>query len=121
MLIKALCLLGIIISIYSISIYKTRKKRVCDLSKNMSCSKALSSKDAFVFGFHNSSLGLAYYLSLLVFYSFELKLVSIFISLLAVLFSVYLAFKLFRQKNFCLVCIASYALNLALFFLVSFI
>ncbi|MFT4311119.1 MAG: vitamin K epoxide reductase family protein [Candidatus Woesearchaeota archaeon] len=115
MLIYTLATLGLLVSIYALYVSKSKKKMLCDLSKNISCSKALRSKDGKIFRVHNSVLGIVYYVSLFPLKLLELNLALTFIASLALVFSLFLAYKLIKKRNFCLVCIFSYLLNLALF------
>ena len=115
-MIKILAILGLLVSAYSFIVFKSKnKKRFCDINKNISCSKALRSVDGKIFGFHNSILGVFYYVSIFLLSLLNFKGLLIAVSFLAVCFSVFLAYKLIKKRNFCLVCILSYIVNILIF------
>lgn len=111
-MLEILLLLGILNSCYAYSVSISNKKQVCDLNKNISCSKALKSKTAYFFKIHNSLLGIGYYVLVFIILYHGFYYLMLILSSLAVLFSVYLALELFKQKNACLVCIFSYLINI---------
>ena len=121
-MIVILCLIGLIISLYSYFIQQEKKKRICDLSKNISCTSALTSKEAYLFGFSNTLLGIFGYPLLLVIYQLGfIELIRLGV-VIACILSLYLAYvNYFKQENFCLVCTLSYIVNFWLLVMVIFI
>jgi uncharacterized membrane protein len=111
-MIEFFALIGLIISIYSYFVFKSRpKKRFCDFSKNASCSKAFKSKDSKLFFIHNSILGAFFYVGVLGFKIFNLDYFLFLISFFACVISVFLIYKLIVTRNFCIVCLISHLLN----------
>lgn len=111
-----LALIGLALSLYSyyvsLRIRKNRYKPLCDISTNISCSKAFSSRGGRMFLVHNSVVGLLFYVIVFIL-GLQNDVVGIFyLSIPAVLFSLYLAYvSYFQMKNFCLVCSATYLVN----------
>lgn len=112
-----LSLIGIVLSSYSFYVsrrlQKSHYKPLCDISESISCSKAFSSRYGRTFLFHNSVFGVVFYLVAFIL-SWQNDFVGIFyLSIPAVLFSLYLAFVSYvRMKNFCFVCTATYLINI---------
>ncbi len=115
-----LSILGIILSIYAtfikLNLKKDRNyKAICDLNKNISCTKALSNKYGNLMGISNTYIGLAFYFIILILLYFEKVEVIFFLSLFAFLGSLYLAYlSYYKLKNFCLLCSAIYIINFLL-------
>ena len=78
----------------------------------MSCSKALKSNKSRIFKVHNSLLGIFYFLLIIV---LPMSIMSFSSSFVAVLFSAYLAYQLLIQKNFCVICVFTYLINILIF------
>ncbi len=119
--IQVFAVLGIILSIYAfVTEYKLKHKRsykpVCDISKEVSCSKAFLSKYGKLGGISNSLVGIFYYLVIFLFAndSYYLFLLT-FAGLISSILLAYLSFV--KLKIFCLVCNAIYIVNLILFIL----
>ena len=116
-MIQTLAITGIVLSIYSLYISYSNKKHLCDISENISCSKAMKSKFSSFFGIKNAYYGIIYYLIVIF---IPKTFFAYFGAGLALLFSLYLSFLLFRDRNFCIVCILAHITNILLFFLIYF-
>jgi vitamin-K-epoxide reductase (warfarin-sensitive) len=114
-----LSFLGLTLSFYAIyvrnkSIEVKGYKPLCDINKNISCTKAFKSKYYEIFGIPNTVLGIFYY-AIAFLMSNRYPHYLFFISLPVLLFTFYLGFiSYFKQKNFCLVCNAIYIINILL-------
>lgn len=113
----AIC--GFLISLYA---YYVRHKvlkaptysPICDISANISCSKALGSQYSKTMGVPNPLAGILFY-TLVFVLSFSYMHLVIYPVLVSVLFSLYLAYiSYIKQKNFCLVCTLTYLVNISL-------
>lgn len=117
-MIRFLTLLALILSIYAYRVVsKTKKykkyKPLCDISKNISCTKAFFSKEGSLTGIPNPIIGILFY-SLLFLLAALSKYNLIFIlSIPAVLGSIYFSYiSYFKQRNFCLICSTIYIINI---------
>ena len=108
-------ILGILLSLYAFHISSSKNRQLCDINSKSSCSKALKSKKAYLFKVHNSIVGLIFYASMLILLLLKLNAVMLILSIISILVSIYLAIELLVQKNFCLVCILTYLINIAIF------
>ncbi|HLC52357.1 MAG TPA: vitamin K epoxide reductase family protein [Candidatus Nanoarchaeia archaeon] len=122
-MILTLALTGLLLSIYAfyvkikVKIDKTYRP-LCDLKKNISCTKAFSSKYGSIAKLPNPLYGILFYLTISGLWFFELKRVIEILSTMAFAITIYLAYlSYFKQKNFCLVCNGIYVVNTFLFFL----
>jgi len=122
-----LAIIGIVLSIYALYVERKAKadmkyKAICDLSDRMSCSAAFRSDYGKIFfGIPNSAIGIAAYLVLLILALANLNQYIFYLSIIAVLATIYLAYALFiKLKNICLVCIGIYIINV-LFLILSYI
>ncbi|KAM6970156.1 vitamin K epoxide reductase complex subunit 1-like protein 1 [Aplochiton taeniatus] len=133
------CLLGIILSLYAFHVEREKErdsnyKAICDLSNSISCSKVFTSRWGRGFGLLGSIFGNDNVMNQpnsvygIVFYIFQLllgmtvsamaALILMTTSILSVMGSLYLGYILyFVLKDFCILCITTYALNLILFIL----
>lgn len=116
-MIFTLALIGLVLSVYSI--YVSRKlnknyyKPFCDVSKDMSCTKAFSSKYSRFLLIHNSTYGVLYYLIIMIISLQGYYGTIFYLAILSTIFSIYLAYvSYFKMKNFCLVCNAIYLINI---------
>ena len=120
--IKLLALIGLIISVYAAYVKRNLEKTInykplCDISKNISCSKAFLSNFSRLFVLPNAVFGVAFYAVIYLLASFEDYAFVFYLSLIAAIFSLYMAYvSYFKQKNFCLVCTASYIVNILLLY-----
>ncbi len=122
-IVGALAAIGLILSAYAY--YVERKARrtpqykpFCNFSARISCTKAFLSPYGHLFGASNSLLGIAFYAMILLVALTKQSTAMIALAtagLLATLVLAYLSYM--RQRNFCLVCSAVYAINIALFVL----
>ena len=114
-------LLGLILSFYSFSVEKKKNfnknyKPLCDIHKNISCTKAFSSRHGRILVFHNSTFGIIFYFALIILAIFNQVAIIFYLSIVAFLFSLYLAYVSYvKMKNFCLVCSAVYLINILIF------
>lgn len=116
---ELLILLGLINSVYALKVHLSlgdkAYKPLCDISDNIRCSVALSSQTSELFGFPNPVLGIVFYPVVYGLYVFDSFLALILVGLSLPVF-VYLAYELYRLRTFCLVCVFSYVVSIALFF-----
>jgi len=114
--IQTLSTIGFLLSAYSLRVKsKARSKRykaLCDIRDNVSCSKAFTSKYGSIAFVPNSVFGLLFYPILFYLASVGEVLAVRYLSAAAVLGSIYLAYLLFKTKNYCVVCIGIYTTNL---------
>ncbi|XP_045066064.1 vitamin K epoxide reductase complex subunit 1-like protein 1 [Coregonus clupeaformis] len=133
------CLLGILLSLYAFHV-ETEKSRdsnyraMCNVSYSISCSKVFTSRWGRGFGLLGSIFGKDSAMNQpnsvygIVFYVFQLllgitvsamtALILMMTSILSVRGSLYLGYILyFVLKDFCVICITTYALNFILFML----
>jgi len=112
-------IIGVLLSIYAyhteIKIRANKKyKPVCDISKNISCTKAFQSKYGKLFGVPNSLLGIFFYILIILLSFFSLKIVF-YLAILSVLGSTVLSyFSYYKLKTFCVVCTSIYIVNILL-------
>ena len=112
-----IALFGLIVSIYAVYVeYKHKKNKryraMCDIRKNISCTKAFSSKYGRLAGVSNSIIGVMFYalILLLNYLGFVKEIIYLsFFAFLGTLYLVYVSY--FKLKNFCLVCTAIYVIN----------
>ncbi len=111
-------IIGLLLSLYScyVEIKSKNKnyKAVCDINNKISCTKAFNSHYGKTFGISNSFYGMIFYIIvfLLSFYSMTYVF---YLSLIAVLGSIYLAYILyFKVRSFCLICNSIYLVNILL-------
>ncbi|MCH7568535.1 MAG: hypothetical protein IIA87_03865 [Nanoarchaeota archaeon] len=118
-IIQILAILGFLLSFYALYIEKKyekskKYKSLCDISEKVSCTKAFSSKYGKLFGLSNSVYGMIFYLVILLLSFYNITYIF-YLSMLAVIGSVYLAYVLyFKLNNFCLVCSGIYLVNIIL-------
>jgi vitamin-K-epoxide reductase (warfarin-sensitive) len=119
-MIYQLSMFGLILSIYALYVKirsKNKKyKPLCDIKKNVSCSKAFSSKYGKLIILPNPLWGIIIYSVLIAGTYLDINFVTkslIFLILLTTLYLMYLSY--FKQKNFCLVCTGIYIVNILLF------
>ncbi|XP_060768925.1 vitamin K epoxide reductase complex subunit 1-like protein 1 [Neoarius graeffei] len=130
------CLLGILLSVYAVHVEREKSRdanyqALCDLSNSVSCSKVFGSRWGRGFGLlgsifgNNSAINQSNSVYGLLFYVFQLllgltvsamaALILMTTSIVSVIGSVYLAYILyFVLKDFCIICITTYALNFIL-------
>ncbi|KAL4660610.1 vitamin K epoxide reductase complex subunit 1-like protein 1 [Arapaima gigas] len=133
------CLLGILLSLYAFHVEREKARdpnyrAMCDVSGSISCSKVFTSRWGRGFGLlgsifgkestmnqPNSVYGLFFYglqLLLGMTVSAMAALILMTTSIASVMGSLYLAYILyFVLKDFCIICITTYALNFILFVL----
>ena len=118
----ALSAIGILLSVYALYVERKAKadikyKAVCDISDKMSCSTVFRSDYGKVFfSIPNSAIGIVAYAVLLILAILNFNQYIFYLSIIAVLSTVYLAYVLFiKLQNTCLVCIGTYATNILLF------
>ncbi len=113
--------LGLALTLYAIYVKNKSEeeknyKPYCDINKHISCTKAFKSKYFTVFYFPNTVYGLFYYITVIIL-SYRLAHFIFYVSIPAVIFSLYLAYlSYFKQKNFCLVCTATYIISFMLLY-----
>lgn len=114
-------LLGIAISWYTYMLEESIKKNAaykpaCDLSDKFSCSAPLKSSYGHLFFISNAQMGLIYYTTLLLTTFLELKAITLLLTTIGLLYSLYLAYILIvKIKSICIVCISLYLINALLF------
>jgi vitamin-K-epoxide reductase (warfarin-sensitive) len=124
--ISIISLLGLLLSIYALYVerkieIKKNYKPICDISEDMSCSKAFTSSYSRAAGFSNSTGGIIFYILMLSLIFLGYPEYVFYLSVGALLGSAYLAYVLyFRLKNTCIVCTAIYIINVTIFILSYF-
>ncbi|MBI5389083.1 hypothetical protein HZB01_01755 [Candidatus Woesearchaeota archaeon] len=121
MITAVLSLAGFMIAAYATSVkqHLARNPRYlpfCEVSKKVSCVRALTGKYSELFAIANTVFGLFYYtfVFILSFAGFVWPLVALtFLGLLGSLGLAYISYV--KMKNFCVVCSAIYLVNLLLF------
>ncbi|XP_029468158.1 vitamin K epoxide reductase complex subunit 1-like protein 1 [Rhinatrema bivittatum] len=130
------CALGIIFSLYAFHVEREKERdpqyqAACDLGEGVRCSAAFASRWGRGFGLlgsifgkdsavnqPNSVFGLIFYILQMLLgmtVSAVAALVLMASSIMSVMGSLYLAYILyFVQKNFCIICVATYLLNFVL-------
>ncbi|KAG7483743.1 hypothetical protein MATL_G00041570 [Megalops atlanticus] len=133
------CLLGILLSVYAFHVEREKARdpnyqAMCDVSNSMSCSKVFSSRWGRGFGLLGSIFGQDSAMNQpnsvygIFFYVFQLllgmtvsamaALILMTTSIASVVGSLYLGYILyFVLKDFCIICVTTYALNFILFIL----
>ena len=122
MIIEILAIIGFWLSFYAYYVEKSASKNknykpVCDISKEISCTKAFTSKYRKLLGKSNSFFGMFFYP--VVYFLFSLNFFSLvfLLSILSALGSVYPAYLSYvKLKTFCLVCTSIYLINFLLLF-----
>ena len=103
-MIRLLAIIGFLLSLYAYYVEKKSSEKdykpICDLSKNISCTKAFKSKYGSLLGFSNSFFGLLFYLSVVLLAELKHFNLIFFISILSFLGSIYLAYLSYKIKNF---------------------
>ena len=113
-----LCFAGALISIYLIYVenrlvQNVSYKPVCGINDRVSCSKAAKSSFSKLFGIPNAILGVIYYAVIAGLFYFNFPILVKMVAFIGVVFSIYLAFiSFFVQKNVCVLCTATYIINL---------
>ncbi len=121
--IQLLAVLGLLLSIYSLYVEKKLEAQksyspVCDISKEVSCSAAFTSKYAKTLGIENSILGIAFYTLILVLSVTSYASLILYLAIAGILASIRLAYiSYFKLKNFCLICSGIYIVSLLLLIL----
>jgi len=114
-----LALIGLALSAYALLVVKRHArngyKPLCDITANISCSKAFLSEQGRMLGIHNAWYGIAFYASIIILHSSSYPTAVLTLVTLGALRSVQLAYVSYVvQKNFCVVCTLTYLVNLAL-------
>lgn len=125
--IQVLSIVGFLLSLYGFSVRqrmnhssgkKGRTERMaflCDVSSNISCSKAFGSTYGSLLGFSNTIVGLIFYSVVFILASLGAEAAVQALAVLSGLGTMYLAYVSYvKQHNFCLVCSAIYAVNVLL-------
>lgn len=118
-----LSLIGILLSYYAYvveqkTLANPSYKPMCDISDRISCSRPITTGYSRMFGVSNSLIGMLFYVTLLVLAFLQqstLISIALVLSLLATMFFAYILYV--KIRSLCLVCTASYAVNIALFVL----
>ena len=119
MILQIFVIIGFILSVYSFYTEKrirlnSNYRPLWDISEKISCSKAFSSKYSHLFFLPNSFYGIIFYFALF-FLSFQYLQIIQLLSILAVAFSLVLAyFSIFKLGTYCVVCNATYLVNIIL-------
>jgi len=119
-ILKALLFWGLLLSLLGWNVRSKGKKSKawCDFSRNMSCTKALTSEYASLLPPSNPVVGALYYVVMLLLLQQAMMAILSWLAALAVIGSIYLAYVSFvKQKNYCLLCIGVYLVNIAVYVL----
>ncbi len=112
--------IGCSLSLYALHVKKQLGKRkrytaFCDINEKLSCTKALGSKYGELFLLPNSVFGVLFYALLALLGAFDELLAVFYLSVLAALGSLYLAYvSFFKLKIACPICMLTYVINVLL-------
>ncbi len=112
--------IGVALSLYALYVkHKLQQdkgfKALCDINEKVSCTKAMGSEYGSFFIIPNSAFGVVFYAVMLLLGFFDEMKAVFWLSVLAVLGSVYLAYvSFFKLKVVCPVCMMVYAVNIFL-------
>jgi vitamin-K-epoxide reductase (warfarin-sensitive) len=113
MVITNLAIIGLICSMYALYIkYKMHGriyKPMCDINEHISCTKALKSKESQIFTVPNAFLGLFLFAITIVLDFFRLYAVISLLYLLPLVICIFLLYTLYKQRNWCIVCLITHA------------
>lgn len=120
-MIRILAVIGFWLSFYAYYVEKKSRnknyKPICNISKNISCTKAFLSKYGKLLGKSNSVFGMFFYPTIYLLSFFNLISYIFYLSMFSVLGSLYLAYLSYiKLKTFCLVCTSIYLINILLLF-----
>jgi uncharacterized membrane protein len=122
-MIRYFAILGLFLSFYALYLtivlkHKPTYRPLCDLHKNISCSKAHSSNHARILYLPNALYGVIVYGFIIIFpTSFLMPYIALGLVLATLILS-YISYV--KQKNICLLCTATYIINLIIAYLVLF-
>jgi vitamin-K-epoxide reductase (warfarin-sensitive) len=122
-LIIVLAIIGFCMATYTYYVDRKLKvdptyKPMCDISDKVSCSKVAQSKYAYLFYFSNAVLAMAYYIVTIILAALNLRVLLLITAIASCLVSLFFAYILgFRLKIACPLCIALYAINFLILFL----
>lgn len=107
---------GWLLSLYALWIYHKKSqdpsyKALCDISKKASCSRTFSHPYSRIFYLPNPFWGILFYAVLGVFYSLQAYAWFFYGIIWACMVSLFLAYLLFKIRNFCIVCFLIYSVN----------
>ena len=111
---------GLLLSVYAFSVEKKTEKSksykpLCDISKNISCTKAFDSKYGSLTGISNSFAGIFFYLIVFLLAFFGQLNYIFYLAIISIIGSFYLVYtQITKIKSFCLVCSGIYLVNLLL-------
>jgi len=120
--IQILAVLGFVISIYALQVkFKIDKdkgyKPLCDISKKISCTKSFGSTYGSLAGLPNPVGGLVFYAIVLFLVAYANITLIFYLSIVAVLASLYLAYvSYFILRSYCVVCTSIYIINILLLY-----
>ncbi len=117
-----LAIIGFILSTYLLIVkIKAGKAQdylaLCDFRHNVSCSRVVTSKYANLFGASNVVIGMIFYALIILAQILDYNIIIVIVSGMSVLVSIYLSYLLYKLKNVCVVCVATYLINIAIFVL----
>lgn len=133
----ATSLLGILVSTYALYVemaaeMKPGYKALCDISEHASCTRVLTSKYSKALGLvtedsplkvPNCVYGILFYSTIIFLATFDVKsvvMVQMVLSLSSLALCIYLAYLLiFVLRDFCVVCVSTYLLNIMVAFLLT--
>jgi len=120
--IQILAVLGFVISLYALRV-KFRidndkdYKPLCDISKKISCTKSFGSTYGSLAGLPNPVSGLVFYAVILFLASYGNITLIFYLSIVAVLVTLYLAYaSYFILRSYCVVCTSIYVINILLLY-----
>ncbi len=119
-MIVVFALLGLLISAYALYVKLQLKKNknykpLCDINDKVSCSAVLKSSYANLFYLPNAFVGIVFYLVIILLVLLEFNVFLIVLTTIAAVVSFVLFYLMARLEKTCVVCIASYLVNIGLF------
>lgn len=115
-----LALLGLLLASYTFYVKQQLQKNkhykpACDINNTISCSQVLKSPYANLFYLPNALYGIILYLLIIAAQLLQLTTFLLLLTSIASIISLVLFYLLLKLKKTCLVCIASYLINIGLF------
>lgn len=119
-MIVVFALLGLLVSVYALYVkLQLRKdknyKPLCDINSKVSCSAVLKSSYATLFYLPNALVGVVFYLVIILLVLLKFEVFLIVLTSIAAAVSLLLFYLMARLEKTCVVCIASYLVNIGLF------
>ena len=120
--IQTLAGIGFVLSVYAMYVKRRlategKYDPLCDISQKISCSRAFGSPKSNITGIPNPAIGILFYAIIYILNSYNNINIIFYLSILAVLASIYLASVAYIElRTYCVVCTATYIVNILLLY-----